>query len=69
MTGFLFAVYFLIIIIEVPGLIKRQLYKELAVFTFLFTLGLYAGLAYIYNWPLTVIFDTINAYLERLSYD
>ncbi|MGI5881181.1 MAG: hypothetical protein ACOX6L_11500 [Syntrophomonadaceae bacterium] len=68
MSGIIIAIYILIIIIEVPDLIKRQLYKELAVFTFLFVIGLYAGLAYYYNWPLTSIFDNINMYLERLSY-
>lgn len=68
MIVILFAIYFLIIVIEVPGLIKRQLYKELMVFSFLYILGLYAGLAYIYDWPLTTIFETLNIYLERLSY-
>jgi len=49
MLGILTAIYFLIIIFEVPALLKRHLYKELSVFMVFFAISLYVGLAFFFK--------------------
>jgi hypothetical protein len=41
-----------ILLIELPGLIKNQLYREIWVFSFLFLIGTYLACAQLYQWPL-----------------
>ena len=65
MIWILAAIYILIILIEVPGLLKKQLYSELKAFMVLFILGLYMGLAFFYHWPLTEPFEALTVYMER----
>lgn len=47
----LLIIYLLILIIELPSLIRNRWYKEMAVFTVLFLLGLYMGMVQFYHWP------------------
>jgi len=60
----LIAIYFLILLMEVPGLLKKRLYPELAVFMALFLIGLYMGLAYSFQWPLGAPFEALVIYAE-----
>ena len=59
------AIYLLIILIEIPGLIKKQLYVEFKALMVLFGIGLYMGLAYFYQWPLTAPFEALTTYMGR----
>lgn len=52
MVFLLLGIYVIILFLEVPGLLKKQMYKELVVFAVFFILGVYATLANFYNWPL-----------------
>lgn len=63
MIWILIVIYILIIIIEVPGLLAKQLYRELAVFTVLFITGFYMGLAFFFQWPLAAPFEALTAYI------
>ncbi len=65
MIGLLIAIYLLIILIEVPGLLKKKLYAELKVFMALFFIGLYMGLAYFYQWPLAGPFETLTTFVSK----
>ncbi len=48
----LILVYMVIIIIEVPALVKNNWHRELMIFSLLFILGVYLSLAQYYQWPL-----------------
>ena len=63
MLWLLLTINLLVLIIEVPTLIKNQMYKELGVFTVLFAIGLYVSLAFNYNWPLKEPFNALMAYV------
>jgi uncharacterized membrane protein len=65
MIWILMAIYILIIIIEVPGLLKKQQYKELTAFMVLFVIALYMGLAFFFQWPLSAPFETLSTYMGR----
>jgi hypothetical protein len=41
-----------ILLIELPGLIKNRLYREIWVFSLLFLIGAYMACAQLYQWPL-----------------
>lgn len=45
-------IYALIILIELPGLLKNRLYREVKVFVVLFLAGVFLSLAQFYHWPL-----------------
>ncbi len=60
----LIAIYIVILLIEVPGLLKKRLYPELMVFMALFLIGLYMGLAYSFQWPLGAPFEALAIYAE-----
>lgn len=64
MIWILLIIYLLIILIEVPALLKKQLYAELKAFMIVFIVGLYMGLALFYQWPLTEPFAALTAYME-----
>ncbi len=64
MIWILIAIYLLIILIEVPGLLKKRLYAELKVFIAVFIIGLYMGLAFFYQWPLAGPFEALTTYVE-----
>ena len=63
MIWILALVYILIIMIEVPGLLRKQLYRELTAFMVLFVIGLYMGLAFFYQWPLSAPFEAFTTYI------
>ncbi|HOB12220.1 MAG TPA: hypothetical protein PLM20_04320 [Syntrophomonadaceae bacterium] len=44
--------FVLVVCIELPGLLKNRLYKEIQVFGILFLLGMYLTLAQLYQWPI-----------------
>lgn len=48
----LIAIFSIIIVIDVPPLIKQKMYKELATFTVLFLIGVIYSLGQFYGWPL-----------------
>ncbi len=64
MFWILIVIYLLILLIEVPGLLKKQLYKELMIFMGFFIIGLYMGVAFFYHWPLLAPFEALTTYVE-----
>jgi hypothetical protein len=48
----LISVFVIVIVFEVPPLVKRKLWKELVVFVMLFSLGIVYSMGQLYNWPL-----------------
>lgn len=64
MIWILIVIFILIMITEVPGLLKQQQYKELTAFMMVFIIGLYMGLAFFLHWPLVAPFEAIITYLE-----
>ncbi len=52
MLALLIAIWLIIIMIELPSLIKKSLYREVLLFTVLFAAGVYMSLAQFYDWPL-----------------
>ncbi len=64
MIWVLVVIYFLIIFIEVPPLVKKRMYPELGVFFAVFVIALYMSLAFYYEWPLIGPFDALIKYVE-----
>jgi hypothetical protein len=62
-----FLAFILVGSIELPGLIKNRLYRELSVFTVLFLLGVYMTLAQLYGWPLIDPLADLYPRLETLG--
>ena len=62
MIWLLLLINLLILVIEVPSLIRSRLYSELGVFTIFFVIGLYFSLGFYYHWPLQGPFDTLLTY-------
>ena len=52
MLALLITIWLIIIMIELPSLIKKSLYHEILLFTILFAAGVYMSLAQFYDWPL-----------------
>lgn len=52
MIAILILIYILIILLEVPSLLKKQMKRELCIFSLVFAIALYMGLAQFYGWPL-----------------
>jgi len=63
MVWLLFAIYFAIIYIEVPGLLRGKMYRELSLFTAVLALGIYLSLSQFYGWPL---FNPFAPWIEVL---
>lgn len=61
----LIAIYLLILLIEIPGLIVKKQYKELIVFGVFYSISLYMGLAFYFHWPLDGPFKSLMLYMER----
>jgi hypothetical protein len=51
MLALLITIWLIIIILELPLLIKKSLYREVLLFTVLFAAGVYMSLAQFYDWP------------------
>lgn len=60
----LIAIYLLILLIEIPSLVKRHLYKELMVFGAFFLTGVYMSLAFFYQWPLAGPIEALSRYFS-----
>lgn len=52
MVLFLIASLIIIIWIDLPAIIRKKMWKELAVYAVLMATGIIYGLGLIYNWPL-----------------
>ncbi len=52
MIFLLIAIFIIIILIDVPPLVKKKMYKELAAFTVLFLIGAVYSLGQFYGWAL-----------------
>lgn len=64
MLGLYTVLCLLIIIIEVPGLLRRQHYKELYVFMGLLLIGFVMGLAFFMKWPLFEPLAALTSYFD-----
>lgn len=62
MLWLLLLINLLILVIEVPYLVRKRLYRELSVFTFFFAIGLYFSLGFYYHWPLQEPFVALVTY-------
>ena len=54
-----------VVLIELPGLIKNRLYREIWVFSFLFLIGVYLTFAQLYQWPLPNPLPNLYLLLEN----
>jgi hypothetical protein len=52
MLWLLILLYILVIALEVPALLKKRMFKELAVFSVFLILAVYLSMAQLYNWYL-----------------
>lgn len=52
MLFLLILIFIIIILIDVPRLIKHQMYRELVAFSVLFVIGAVYSLGTFYHWPL-----------------
>lgn len=66
-------VFSIIIIIEVPELVKNRMWRELLVFSVLLLTGMLYSIGQIYEWPLPnptgkmeYMFEPVSAVLEKL---
>lgn len=60
----LLAIYLLIIIIELPPLIKGRMYREIGVFAVFYLLGVYLSLVQFYSLP---FFNPFIHFIEHLA--
>lgn len=51
MISALAVIYILILVFELPALIKNRWYKEIIVFTLFFLISVYLGMVQFYHWP------------------
>lgn len=52
MLAILILLFILILVLEVPALLRSKEYKSVVVFFFFYILGVYMGLAQFYGWPI-----------------
>jgi TctA family transporter len=64
MIWILVAIYILILVSELPTLIKNRWYREIAVFTVIFIISVYMGMVQFYHWP---FYNPLNTLLPMLS--
>jgi len=60
MIWLLVAIYIMMLVFEMPALIKKRWYKEITVFSVLFIISVYMGMVQFYDWP---FFDPLNTLL------
>ena len=65
MVWLLVAIYILILIFELPDLIKKRWYKEIIVFSVLFIISVYMGGVQFYHWPFYNPLDSIVPLLAQ----
>jgi hypothetical protein len=59
MIWILAAIYLLILVLELPTLIRNRWHKEIAVFTVIFIISVYMGMVQFYHWPFYNPMDTL----------
>jgi hypothetical protein len=59
MIWILVAIYILILVSELPTLIKNRWHREIAVFTVIFIISVYMGMVQFYHWPFYNPMDTL----------
>lgn len=50
----LIAVFLLILILELPGLVKRKRVRDLMAFLLVYSICIYLGLAQFFDWPMYI---------------
>lgn len=67
------AVFLVIILLQVPPLVKKGLWKELLVYSVILTLGILYSIGQVYHWPLPnptkrmeYLFEPISQFLEKV---
>ncbi len=61
----LVAVFILILGLELPTLIRQKLYKEIAVFAIVYTVGVIMALINFYNLPVFNPFEALAVFLSN----
>jgi len=51
MIWLLVAIYILMLVFELPTLIRNKWYKEIVVFSVIFIISVYMGMVQFYDWP------------------
>lgn len=64
----LIAIFLLIIFLELPRLLKENLYKEVVVFSVVLTVGIFMSLANFYNWPIYNPIEALALFLSKYYY-
>jgi hypothetical protein len=66
MVWLLVAIYVIILVSELPGLIKKHWYKEILVFSILFLFSVYMGMVQFYHWP---FYNPLDSLLPLLAHN
>lgn len=64
MIWLLVFIYILMLVFEMPALIKNRWYKEIAVFSVLFLISVYMGMVQFYDWP---FYNPLNTLLPLVD--
>lgn len=65
MIWILLIIYGLVLLIEGPGLLKKKMKREAAVFLAFYAIGLYFSLAFHYDWPLAQPFEALSSFADH----
>lgn len=63
MAWLLIGLYGLILIIELPRLLKKRWYLEMGVFMVLLAIGIYMGFSCYYDGQISLFFEYMNAHI------
>ncbi|NLB87983.1 MAG: hypothetical protein GX790_01960 [Syntrophomonadaceae bacterium] len=66
--GIFLLVLLIIILLEVPRLMKEKLYKELVAFSVVLIIGTYMTIAYFYKLPLYNPFEALALLVSKYSF-
>jgi hypothetical protein len=66
MIWLLIGIYVVIVVLEMPAIIKNHMYREMWTFMAFFVVGLYMSLAQLYGWPLYNPFSPFIAMLAGI---
>lgn len=63
------AIYALILVFELPALIKNHWHKEIVVFSVFFIFGVYMGMVQFYHWPFyNPLSDLLPLFADKAGY-
>jgi len=65
MIWLLVAIYILMLVFELPAMIRNRSYKEITVFSVFFIISVYLGMVQFYNWPFYNPLDTLLPLAEN----